>query len=607
MNSFLKKIFKDILVVPIIIIAFVMLVGILYLVPYLSKEQDKENAFFEAQRFAEYIRTFRAYYTNDILSKIKEHSDLKVDFDHKDKDHTIPLPATVMHDLAQLFTSKVDMHVELYSAYPFPNRDKRVLDEFQKESLKFILEHPDKPYAREDIVDGRLMYRAAFADFMSEKACVECHNNHPDTPKNTWKLGDARGAIEVSLPLSTSKESGQTLTRNIILFLLLNFTILTIYYFLISFFKNKKLQNTHTSLQEKYSYKNKLLSEYKKAVDMGAIVSKANKKGIITYVNDAFIKITGYSEGELLGKSHSIVKHEDTPKEVFKDLWKTILSKKVWQGNIKNRAKDGSDYYVFATIVPILDDKDEIEEFLSIRYDTTNLHIALDEANKAEKSKGRFLANMSHELRTPLNAIIGFSQILLRRDNLDDKNKEYIKKIHLSGENLLTLVNSILDFSKMDEHEMLAHPNKIAVKEVFLEAIVMCEAQMLEKSITLHMFEIDESVTIFADKQLLKQALINIISNAVKFSKVNSAIEITHKMQGSKHIFGICDHGEGMDKEDIDALFTPFKQGKNARHNVVKGTGLGLAITHKIITELHSGEIWVQSELGVGTCFYISL
>ena len=584
-----------------------MLLGILYLVPHLSKEQDKKNAFYEAQRFAEYIRIFRAYYTDDILTKIKEHSDLKIDFDHKDKNDTIPLPATVMNDLANLFTSKVDMRVELFSAYPFPNRDKRVLDEFQKESLRSILEHPNEPYAREDFVDGRLMFRAAFADFMSEKACVECHNTHPNTPKNNWKLGDARGVIEVTLPLSISEKSGQTLTTNIILFILLNFIILTIYYFLVSFFKNKKLQNTHTNLQEKYSYKNKLLSEYKRAVDLGAIVSKADKRGKITYVNDAFIEISGYGEDELLGKSHSIVKHEDTPKEVFKDLWKTILSKNVWQGDIKNRAKDGRIYYVFATIVPILNDKDEIEEFLSIRYDTTNLHIAIAEANRAEKSKGRFLANMSHELRTPLNAIIGFSQILLRRDTLDDKNKEYVKKIKLSGDNLLSLVNSILDFSKMDENEMLAYPSEVEIKELFSEVLVMCEAQMLEKSITLNMFEIAQDATIYADKQLLKQAFINIISNAVKFSKESGAIELTHKMQDSSHIFGVCDYGDGMDKEDVETLFTPFKQGKNAQTNVIKGTGLGLAITHKIITELHKGEIWVESELGVGTCFYVSL
>jgi PAS domain S-box-containing protein len=499
------------------------------------------------------------------------------------------------------------MRVELFSAYPFPNRDKRVLDEFQKESLRSILEHPNEPYAREDFVDGRLMFRAAFADFMSEKACVECHNTHPNTPKNNWKLGDARGVIEVTLPLSISEKSGQTLTTNIILFILLNFIILTIYYFLVSFFKNKKLQNTHTNLQEKYSYKNKLLSEYKRAVDLGAIVSKADKRGKITYVNDAFIEISGYGEDELLGKSHSIVKHEDTPKEVFKDLWKTILSKNVWQGDIKNRAKDGRIYYVFATIVPILNDKDEIEEFLSIRYDTTNLHIAIAEANRAEKSKGRFLANMSHELRTPLNAIIGFSQILLRRDTLDDKNKEYVKKIKLSGDNLLSLVNSILDFSKMDENEMLAYPSEVEIKELFSEVLVMCEAQMLEKSITLNMFEIAQDATIYADKQLLKQAFINIISNAVKFSKESGAIELTHKMQDSSHIFGVCDYGDGMDKEDVETLFTPFKQGKNAQTNVIKGTGLGLAITHKIITELHKGEIWVESELGSGTCFYIKL
>jgi PAS domain S-box-containing protein len=607
MGNFFQKIFKDIMILPVIIITIVMLLGLLFLVPHLSKEQDKEDAFFEAQRFAEYIRTFRAYYTDDILNKVKQHSDLKVNFDHKDKSDTIPLPATVVHDLAELFTSRADMSVQMYSNFPFPNRATRVLDDFQEESLKFILQNPDKPYAKEDIVDGRVVYRSAFADFLSKDACVNCHNTHPDTPKTTWKLGDVRGVIEVTLPLSTSKEFAHTLTTNIVFFILLNFIILGIYYFLISYFKNKKLQSTHTNLQERYTYKNKLLSEYKRAVDLGAIVSKTDKSGRITYVNDAFMKISGYKKDELLGKSHSLVRHKDTPKEFFKELWETILDKKVWQGDIKNKAKDGTEYYVFATIVPILNDKDEIEEFLAIRYDTTNLHKAVDEANKAERSKSRFLANMSHELRTPLNAIIGFSQILQRRKTLQDKDRDYVEKINLSGQNLLTLVNSILDFSKMDENEMQYNPSDVIIRTLFEEVLIMSETEIHKKNISIKMFEVDESEHLYADRQLLKQALINILSNAVKFSKQNGTIEITHRVENSKNIFGICDNGEGISKEEISSLFTPFKQGENAYHNAQKGTGLGLAITHKIITELHSGEIWVESELGEGACFYISL
>ncbi|NOR58065.1 MAG: DUF3365 domain-containing protein [Sulfurimonas sp.] len=607
MNNFFKKTFKDSMIGPIALITTIMLVGLLYLVPYLSKEQDKKDAFLESQRLATYIKMFRSYYNSNILSKIKKHTDLKVNFDHKNFTTTVPLPATVVHDLGEIFTSGTDASVQMYSDFPFPNRKDRVLDKFQQESLEHVLKNPDEPYSREDRVNGRLVYRTSFPDSLSANSCVNCHNTRSDTPKTTWKLGDIRGVIEVIIPISTSVNSAQKLTKNIVLFILLNFLVLAIYYFIFTYIKNKKLQNTHTDLKEKYTYKGKILSEYKRAVDLGAIVSKADKNGIITYVNDAFVEISGYSKDELIGKSHSIVRHPDSQKEMFEQMWKKILNKQVWQGDIKNRTKSGKDYYVFATIVPILDEKDEIVEFLAIRYDTTNLHLAVEEANKAEKSKGRFLANMSHELRTPLNAIIGFSQILQRRKTIEAKDKDYLEKINISGQNLLTLVNSILDFSKMDEDEMEFHPSEVSIKKLFDEVLIMSETEMREKSITIEIFKVSDKETLYADEQLLKQALINLISNAVKFSKQNGTIKITHEKEKEKHIFSICDDGEGISQDDISTLFTPFKQGENAYNNAAKGTGLGLAITSKIITELHSGNIWVESELDRGTCFHISL
>jgi len=174
---------------------------------------------------------------------------------------------------------------------------------------------------------------------------------------------------------------------------------------------------------------------------------------------------------------------KSTAKETFSGLWKKILNKEVWQGNLKNRAKDGSNYYVYATIVPIVDEHDKIIEFLAIRYNTTSLHEAIEKANIAEKAKGLFLANMSHELRTPLNAIIGFSQILQRKNTLNEREKNYIDKIHISGENLLALVNSILDFSKIEEGEMEYLPSKINIHELFVEIMVLVESQAKEKNI----------------------------------------------------------------------------------------------------------------------------
>jgi len=595
-----KELFQDSMIGSIGVMTIIILSGLIYLVPQLSKEQSKKDAYEESQRLVTYIKMFRAYYNSDVLSKIKKHTDLKVNFDHKDNDKTVPLPATLVHDMGEIFTNGTDIGVEMYSNFPFPNRKDRVLDKFQKDSLAFVLKNPDKEFSREEIVNGELMLRTSFADFLSADSCVNCHNTRLDTPKDTWQLGDIRGVIEVDVPLKSSLGNAKDLTFNIVLFILLNFAILIINYYFYMRRKNKKLQ-------DKYTNKDKILSEYKKAVDLGAIVSKADTHGNITYVNDAFCEISGYSQAELIGNPHSMIRHPDTDKEVFKEMWSKITQKEVWQGDIKNLGKNGKDYYVYATIVPIVDEHDAIVEYLAIRYDTTTLNQAVKDAHAAERTKSRFLANMSHELRTPLNAIIGFSQILQRKGNLSQKDANYVEKIGISGQNLLALVNSILDFSKIEEGEMDFNPSDVNLKLLFEEILILFETNLNEKHITVSMFECTEDQHIFADKQLLKQAIINILSNAVKFTDKGGEIRLTYEMKDSLHTFSICDTGQGISKEDIKTLFEPFKQGESAQKNAAKGTGLGLAITKSIIKDLHKGDIWVESKLNEGTCFYFSL
>jgi len=600
MLKLLRKIFLDSFFGLILLLSSLTFIGLLYLIPYLTHEQAKKDAFSESQRLTTYIRMFRTYYNSDILSKIKKHTDLKVNFNHKDNNTTVPLPATLVHDLGLAFTQGSEVGVQMYSNYPFPNRESRVLDRFQKDALAFILKNPDKTFSREEILDGEMMYRTSFPDFLSAPSCVSCHNTRADTPKNDWKLGDVRGVIEVSIPMQNSLGSEKDLTFTILLFILFNFLLFMLFYFFQMKRKNKKLEDAVDN-------KDKILSEYKKAVDLGTIVSKANKQGLITYVNDAFVKVSGYSREELIGQNHSIVRHEDSESQVFKELWEKILNKEVWRGDLKNKAKDGSSYFVHATIVPILNKDDEIMEFLAIRYETTQLHEAVNKANIAEKAKGDFLANMSHELRTPLNAIIGFSQILQRRNKIDEKDMGYVNKIQISGQNLLTLVNSILDFSKIEEGQMELFESEVNIYELFYEINILIETQAKEKNISISLNGFDKTHSLYVDKQLIKQAFVNILSNAVKFTGENGKIEITYTFVEEKHHFTICDNGIGISPDDIKGLFDPFKQGKSAQNNAAKGTGLGLAITKKIITQLHKGEIKVQSEENKGTCFSISL
>ncbi len=349
-----------------------------------------------------------------------------------------------------------------------------------------------------------------------------------------------------------------------------------------------------------------ILGQYQNAMDQSYIISQTDTKGRITFVNDLFCKISGYTKEELIGKSHSFVRHEDMPSELFKDMWQTIHAKKVWRGIVKNKHKLGSSYYVNATVFPLLDKDDIIIGYVGIRDDITELVKAKEEALSAEKAKSAFLATMSHELRTPLNAVIGFSQILMNRSDMPIHTvKSFIEKIHLSGKHLLSLVNNILDFSKMEAQNMELKKQAVDLNYLIADSITLIETAASNKKIRINKENFIAN-TVFGDAQLLKQVLLNILSNAVKFTPEKTTITLTCKETESECIISICDEGVGLDQEQIKHLFKPFSQIKEHQNEAIKGTGLGLAISKKII-ELHHGKIEVQSQVGQGSCFNIYL
>lgn len=236
------------------------------------------------------------------------------------------------------------------------------------------------------------------------------------------------------------------------------------------------------------------------------------------------------------------------------------------------------------------------------------LTIFADKAESANRSKDMFLANMSHELRTPLNAIIGFSQILQTREEIPQNMRSYIEKISIAGNNLLNLVNTILDFAKLEAGKISYHPRMTLLSDIAKEISIIISPLAEAKNITLTM-PADISLALFIDAQLMKQSLINILSNAIKFTPNDGEVifSITFDKQRNQYVLSICDNGVGMDKESISQLFTPFTQIDNHLQTASKGTGLGLVITKKIVEDLHGGKIWVESSVGEGSCFYIAV
>jgi signal transduction histidine kinase len=225
----------------------------------------------------------------------------------------------------------------------------------------------------------------------------------------------------------------------------------------------------------------------------------------------------------------------------------------------------------------------------------------------ASRHKSEFLANMSHELRTPLNAIIGFSEILAEKmfGDINEKQTEYLHDILESGRHLLSLINDILDLSKVEAGRMELETTDFDLPSAIDNALILVRERATRRGITLGR-TIDEQLGMLrGDERKVKQVLLNLLSNALKFTPEGGRIDVSARLQGGAAEIAVADTGVGIAPEDQEAVFEEFRQVGTADKKV-EGTGLGLALSRKFI-ELHGGKIWVKSQVGHGSTFTFTL
>lgn len=252
--------------------------------------------------------------------------------------------------------------------------------------------------------------------------------------------------------------------------------------------------------------------------------------------------------------------------------------------------------------------RDHYEELLKqeeLKRDRDEAIAEMERQKEANRAKDAFLSNMSHELRTPLNAIIGFAQILLAKSDTPESVRSFVNKIHISGKNLLTLVNTILDFSKIESGKMEIHKEPFLLKDLMDEVRILIEPMMEKKKLHLVLPIVSELI-LHADRQLIKQVFVNLLTNAIKFSHEGKVVAIECQKSDHHLQIAIIDEGLGIPEDKIASLFDPFVQIREHQSDSIKGTGLGLSIVKKIV-EMHEGEIWVESTPGEGSIFYIAL
>ena len=210
---------------------------------------------------------------------------------------------------------------------------------------------------------------------------------------------------------------------------------------------------------------------------------------------------------------------------------------------------------------------------------------------------------MSHELRTPLNAVIGFSEVLSERmfGDLNEKQDEYLKDIHASGQHLLSLINDILDLSKIEAGRMELELTDFDLAATIDNALTLVRERAGRRGVGLHQAVDSRLGQIQGDERKIKQVLLNLLSNALKFTPEGGRIDVRAGLDDGVAEISVADTGVGIAAEDQEAIFEEFKQVGTAAKKV-EGTGLGLALSRKFI-ELHGGRIWVKSEPGVGSTF----
>ena len=236
-----------------------------------------------------------------------------------------------------------------------------------------------------------------------------------------------------------------------------------------------------------------------------------------------------------------------------------------------------------------------------IKEKETKKHI--EEIEKLSKIKSEFLANMSHEIRTPLNAILGFIKIMKEED--DGKFEKYLNIIDSSSQTLLTIINDILDLSKIESGKMKIEKINFSSEELY-HTIELFEEKADEKNIDYKVKFINIPEYLYSDVHRLKQILSNLISNAIKFTPENKKIEIVLEYNDNKLYVNVKDEGIGIPQDKLENIFKPFSQADNSTTRKYGGTGLGLTISHKLV-EMLGGELKVKSKVGKGSEFYFTI
>lgn len=359
----------------------------------------------------------------------------------------------------------------------------------------------------------------------------------------------------------------------------------------------------------------------------------ANLAAEIEYVNEAFVQSTGYSREEVMGQNPRMLHSGKTPPETYLSMWAALTKGLPWQGEFMNMRKDGSEYVEFAIITPLRQEGGRITHYVAVKEDITekkrmgnelDLHrhhleklielrtqelvTARIQAESANQAKSAFLANMSHEIRTPMNAIIGITH-LIQNDKTTPRQRDWLSKIDSAGKHLLSIINDILDLSKIEAGRFQLESTDFHLSAVLDNVASLIGEDALAKGLRVVVDGDHVPLWLSGDVTRLRQALLNFAGNAVKFTEKGSILLCAKLLEehGDEFLvrFEVTDTGIGIAQEAMGRLFNSFEQADISTTRKYGGTGLGLVISRRL-AQLMGGEVGVQSKEGQGSTFWFT-
>jgi PAS domain S-box-containing protein len=592
-----------------------------------SVAQHEAIALEDAARHARIVTQMRNFYSAEIVPRAREGG-LAITHAYREQPGSLPLPATFMLDFGDFVgTQDKGSKIRLFSEQPFPWRAAtRKLDDFETAALAALRADPDRPFHRVETVDGIAVLRYAIADRL-QASCIECHNRYPGSPRTDWKVGDVRGVIEFSRPIVDGAQRIRDGLRDGLRDALVMSAVVIAAALLLVGLAIRGLRASMRAAEQ--------IARDREAANLqlrGEVVRRAETESILRF-SEGTLRATfdGMLDGVIVyDRAHRIVQCNRVAALMFghephtlpgtsalallpEDALEPAVSGAAGRRRrVEGLRRDGTRFPADVAVSELR--LGDAPYFAALVADATaqamherELSAARDAALDSTRAKSQFLANMSHEIRTPMNGVIGVTD-LLRETTMTGEQREMVDTVQRSAHALLTIIDDILDLSKIEAGKLRLQQADFDPVESLEDTFELVADRAASKGLQLG-YRIEGMVpgAMHGDEVRFRQVLSNLVGNAVKFTS-RGGVEVVMSFQASVRQLElrVRDTGPGIPADKVRDLFQPFSQVDGSATRRFGGTGLGLAISRQLV-ELMNGTIGVTTTEGEGSEFRFSI